>query len=48
VGVFTVYEGFAGWTLVAMLTESWVRPDGGNLEMPGIMKGKRQAPKKTE
>ena len=48
VGAFTVYEGLSGWTLVAMLTESWVRPDGGNLEMPGIMKGKRQAPEKTE
>ena len=48
VGAFTVYEGFAGWTLVAALTESWVKPDGGSLEMPGIMKAKRPAPEKTK
>jgi Inner membrane protein YgaP-like, transmembrane domain len=48
VGIFTVYEGYAGWTLVAVLTESWVKPEGGSLEMPGIMKGKKPATEKTE
>lgn len=46
-GVFTVYEGYAGWTLVAALADSWIRPDGGNLEMPGIGKQKQQAPGKN-
>jgi hypothetical protein len=48
VGIFTVYESFAGWTLVALLTESWVRPDGGNLEMPGLPRPKKQTPEKIE
>lgn len=48
VGVFTVYEGYAGWTLVAVLAESWIRPDGGSLEMPGLPKPKKQAPEKIE
>jgi hypothetical protein len=36
VGALTVYEGYAGWTFVAMLAEAWIRPEGGNLEMPPI------------
>ncbi|HEY3273886.1 MAG TPA: DUF2892 domain-containing protein [Methanocella sp.] len=36
VGVFTVFEGYMGWTLVGMLAEAWIKPDGGNLEMPSI------------
>jgi hypothetical protein len=48
VGAFTVFEGCTGWTFVAMLTETWVRPDGGNLEMPPIKKQKLPAPEKFE
>ena len=49
VGAFTVYEGYAGWTLVAILSESWIRPGGGNLDMPGIGKQKLPAaPEKIE
>jgi hypothetical protein len=48
VGVFTVYEGYAGWMLVAALAESWIRPDGGNLEMLGLPRPKKKAPEKIE
>lgn len=46
VGVFTVYEGYAGWTLVAVLTEAWIRPDGGNMEIPGLKEQKLPASEK--
>ena len=39
VGAFTVYEGYAGWTLAAALAEAWIRPDGGSLDMPPIKGG---------
>jgi hypothetical protein len=48
VGVFTVYEAYAGWTLVALMAESWIRPGGGNLEMPGIKKDKSPAQEKMD
>jgi hypothetical protein len=47
VGVFTVYEGYAGWTFVAALTEAWIRPYGGNMEIPGIKEKKSPAPEKA-
>ena len=36
VGVFTAYEGYAGWTAVHALTKAWIRPEGGNIEVPHI------------
>jgi hypothetical protein len=46
VGAFTIYEGYAGWTLVAVLAEAWIRPGGGSLEMPPMKKPKKQVPEK--
>jgi len=27
VGLFTAFEGVAGWTLAAALTEAWIKPE---------------------
>lgn len=36
VGVFTIFESIANWTLIYALTDTWVRPEGGNLDMHWI------------
>lgn len=36
VGVFTVFEGIVNWTLIYALTDAWVRPEGGSIEVPNL------------
>ena len=36
VGGFTIFEGISGWTFVGSLANRWIRPEGGNLDMPDV------------
>lgn len=37
VGVFTIFEGVTGWTFVGTLARTWIRLEGGSLEMSRVM-----------
>ena len=36
VGAFTIFEGYKGWTLVAQLTEAWIKEEVVPDELVGL------------